>query len=66
MRAASLLGVLLIAKGLCLLGREVPVSIWTPFAYLWQDLAVALAFLAVDTLARRRFRRCDANAPHQL
>ena len=54
MRGASLLGVLLIAKVLCLLGREVPASLWTPFAYLWQDLAVALGFLAVDTAARRR------------
>jgi len=52
-RAASLLGVLVFAKALTLVGHRVPVSPWSPFAYFWQDVAVALAFAAFDRFARR-------------
>ncbi len=53
MRAASLLGVFILARILILEGREISLSPWTPIAYLWQDLLVALIFGAVDSLARR-------------
>jgi arylsulfatase A-like enzyme len=53
MRAASLLGVFLVAKAAVLAGREVPLSPWTPVAYLWQDLGVVLLFGVLDRWARR-------------
>src|SRR5262249_53408067 len=37
-------------------GRDVPLSPWAPLAYFWQDALVALAFAAVDGLARGRPR----------
>ena len=43
-----LLAVLVIAKALTLAGRDVPLSAWSPFAYLWQDVLVALVFFVVD------------------
>ena len=53
MRAASLLGVLILARTVILAGREIPLSFWTPIAYLWQDLLVALIFAALDSSIRR-------------
>jgi arylsulfatase A-like enzyme len=53
MRAASLLGVFLVAKAAVLAGREVPLSAWTPIAYLWQDVAVVLLFGVLDFRLRR-------------
>src|SRR5205809_2384440 len=53
MRTASLLCVLLLAKAAMLLGREVPLSGWTLFAYVWQDLLLVLLFAALDALIRR-------------
>src|SRR5262249_56138487 len=47
MRAASLLGVLIVAKAGILAGREVPLSVWTPAAYLWQDLLAGLLFIGL-------------------
>jgi hypothetical protein len=54
MKATSLLGVFLLAKLLVLAGRDIPLSLWTPWAYLWQDLLVALLFAALDYAARRQ------------
>src|SRR5437867_1264398 len=53
MRAASLFGVLILARTVVLAGRDIPFSFWTPIAYLWQDLLVALIFAALDSLIRR-------------
>lgn len=53
LRAASLLGVLLVARALTLAGHELPPSIWSPLAYLWQDVLVALLFVIVDRSLRR-------------
>jgi hypothetical protein len=53
MRAISLFGVLVLAKGLTLLGRDVPLSVWTPLAYFWQDACVALLFGAIDRVLGR-------------
>jgi hypothetical protein len=53
MRATSLFGVFVLAKVLVLAGRDLPGSVWTPLAYLWQDLLVALLFAAVDAAGRR-------------
>ena len=44
---------LAIAKAVTLLGHHVPASIWSPFAYLWQDVSVALLFFVVDRGLRR-------------
>ena len=51
-----LFAVLVIAKMLTLAGRDVPLSAWSPFAYFWQDVFVALAFFVVD-------RRLERAAP---
>jgi arylsulfatase A-like enzyme len=53
MRATCLLALLIIAKVLELAGRDVPLSVWTPLAFLWQDLLFVLAFAAVDGMVRR-------------
>ncbi|HET9359276.1 MAG TPA: sulfatase [Vicinamibacterales bacterium] len=44
MKAASLLAVLIVAKLAMLNGRAIPLSIWDPIAYFWQDVLVALVF----------------------
>ena len=53
MRAVSLFVVLVLAKVCTLVGREVPVSAWTPVAYVWQDALVALVFAGVDQWFRK-------------
>ncbi len=52
MRAASLLGVFLMAKAIALWGHDVPMSLWAPVAYLWQDLLVAGLFVAIEHAVR--------------
>jgi arylsulfatase A-like enzyme len=54
MKAVSLLAVFALAKVLVLAGRDIPLSPWTPWAYLWQDVLVVLLFAACDYAARRR------------
>jgi hypothetical protein len=53
MRAASLFGVLTVAHLLMLAGHSMPMSLWTPAAYLWQDLLTSLLFAAVDHAMKR-------------
>src|SRR5262245_2557308 len=53
MRAAGLLCVLVLAKLCMATGQSVPASAWSPIAYLWQDLLVAVLFAGFDALARR-------------
>jgi glucan phosphoethanolaminetransferase (alkaline phosphatase superfamily) len=53
MKALALLGVFMVAKLAILAGRPVEVSAWTPIAYLWQDVLVALIFALLDGLVRR-------------
>jgi len=53
MRPAGLLGVLLLARLFTQPGTSVPFSFWVPIAYLWQDVAVVLAFTIVDYIVRR-------------
>ena len=53
MRAVSLFAVLVVAHLLMLVGRTVPLSPWTPVAYLWQDLLVALLYGTLDYLIKR-------------
>lgn len=53
MKAVSLLGVLALAKALTLAHRDIPMSLWTPWAYLWQEVAAALLFAALDLPFRR-------------
>ena len=54
MKAASLFGVFVVAKVLILAACDVPFSAWTPLAFLWQDVLIALLFGAVDYAVRRR------------
>ena len=53
MRALSLLGVLVLARTMTLPGHDLPLSAWAPFVFVWQDVLVALVFLAIDALLRR-------------
>jgi len=53
MRPVGLIGVLLLARLLMQPGTLLPFSIWVPIAYLWQDVAVVLAFAIVDYTVRR-------------
>jgi arylsulfatase A-like enzyme len=53
MRALSLLGVCVLAKVCVLAGRDLPLSLWSPLAYLWQDLLLALLFAGLDSWTRR-------------
>jgi hypothetical protein len=53
MRAAGLFAVFALGKVIVLWGRELPLSPWTPIAFLWQDLAFVLAFAAFERLSRR-------------
>jgi hypothetical protein len=53
MKALSLFIVLVLAKIAVLWGRDVPLSLWTPLAYLWQDALVALGF-GIFELALKR------------
>jgi hypothetical protein len=53
LRGICLLGVLLTARAAILVGRPVPMSVWSPFAYIWQDVLVALLFIVVDVRLKR-------------
>lgn len=53
MRALSLFIVLVLGKVVILFGRDVPFTLWSPLAYLWQDLLVVMIFLAIDRIVRR-------------
>jgi hypothetical protein len=50
---ASLLIVLLVAKVALLWGRPLPASPWLPLAFVWQDIAIVLAFALVERVVRR-------------
>jgi hypothetical protein len=53
MRAVCLFGVLVLAKTLMLSGRDLPLSVWSSFAFFWQDVLAALIFLLLDHLLKR-------------
>ncbi len=54
LRGVCLLGVLLTARAAVLVGRPVPRSVWSLVAYVWQDVLVALLFIALDARLKRR------------
>jgi hypothetical protein len=56
MRAASLLLVFVLAKIAVLVGHNIPLSIWSPVAYFWQDAVVVLVFAAVEVCLGQRQR----------
>ena len=56
MRPAGLLVVFVVAKVAGLWGHHLPVSAWSPVAYLWQDAGVVLAFVAIDAWLAARAR----------
>src|SRR6185369_12802298 len=51
--ALSLFAVLAGAKLLTLIGRDVPLPVWTPLAYFWQDALVAVLFGIVEATVKR-------------
>ena len=53
MRAGGLAATLLLAKTFALAGHATPPPILSVAAYLWQDVAVAIVFWAIDTSLRR-------------
>ena len=56
MRALALGVTLIAAKAVGLAGQTIPASWWAAPAFIWQDVAVAAAFWAVDrTLGRPRW-----------
>ncbi len=54
-RAAGILGVLIAARLLTLGRTRVEIDAWTPVAYLWQDVATAIVFAALDYVVRREW-----------
>src|SRR5437762_1984574 len=54
MKVMCFFGVLLLSRILVLAGRNVPLSAWSPVAYLWQDLLIVLVFALLDRITRRR------------
>jgi Sulfatase len=57
MRALSLLIVFVVAKLAVLAGHSIPLSAWTPLAYFWQDVLIALSFGALECLLPARLIR---------
>jgi len=53
MRATGLFAVFALGKLIVLWGRDLAPSVWTPLAYLWQDLALVLMFGVFDRFSRR-------------
>jgi arylsulfatase A-like enzyme len=53
LRGICLFGVLLAARAATLAGRQVPLSVWSPIAFLWQDVLVVLLFSLVDARLKR-------------
>ena len=53
LRGLCLLGVLTAARVTILAGHHVPASIWSPLAYAWQDVLVALLFAVIDRRLHR-------------
>lgn len=53
MKAVALLLVFGAARLAILWGRPLPVSLWTPLAFLWQDLVVVLGFFVFERTVRR-------------
>ena len=53
MRAVSLLGVLVFAKALVIAGHQISPSLWTPVAFLWQDVLFVMLFAVLDAGVRR-------------
>ncbi len=49
------MGVLILARLLTGPGISIPFSVWIPIAYLWQDVAVMLAFAMLDYTVRREW-----------
>jgi hypothetical protein len=54
MKSLSLFAVFLLAKVLVLFDRDLPLSIGTPLAYIWQDALVALMLGLIEFVTRRR------------
>jgi glucan phosphoethanolaminetransferase (alkaline phosphatase superfamily) len=53
-KAICLLAVFVVAKILILAGRPMDLSVWTPVAYVWQDVLVVLIFAGMDFATRKR------------
>jgi arylsulfatase A-like enzyme len=55
MKAASLLGVFIVARWVILTGSDLEWSFQTPLALLWQDVAFVLVFAILERVPRSRF-----------
>ena len=53
MRIVGVAVVLAAARVAALAGHDLAASLWSPVAYLWQDAAVLLVYLAIDRVLRR-------------
>lgn len=56
MRPASLFLVFVLAKAAGLFGHHLPISAWSPIAYVWQDALVVIVFAAIDAWLGQRER----------
>jgi len=56
---ASLTVVLGVARAIALAGHDVPISWWSPIAFLWHDAAVVLLFAAIERAAAAIARRAE-------
>ena len=54
MTAASLMVVFIVARALVVIGVDATHSVWSPVAYLWQDVMVVLLFAGVSWIVRNR------------
>ncbi len=57
MKAIAFFIVLLAAKVASIAGHSIPFSPWTPLAFIWQDVLVALLFAALLSVCRRDWIR---------
>ena len=57
----TLLIVLVAAKAMALAGHHVPLSVWTPVAWLWQDAAIVLVFAVLETSTARAADTAERN-----
>src|SRR4029079_6181061 len=48
LRAPCMRAFLVSATAVTLAGHHIPLSVWSPFAYFWQDVCVAAVFFLID------------------
>lgn len=66
MKAIALFGVFLTAKALVVGGHNPPLSVWSPVAYIWQDVLVAVIFAGLDYLITVRTRNSESGTRYSI